>query len=176
MPHLLTAIRAFFAILCSNDKARAWQQLQTAPAPAETPAPAPAETPAPAEPPAQNAAVHLLAILQREARLVDFLQEDVSAADDEQLGAAVRKIHDDAQATLQRYFTLRPVLDQDENTTVTIPADFDNRRIRLTGKAGGQPPFTATLIHRGWRAEAVALPTTSAAVDPTIIAPAEVER
>lgn len=167
MPHLLTAIRAFFAILCSDDKARAWQQLcQPAPAPAEPLA----------EPPVQNAAVHLLAILQREARLVDFLQEDVSAADDEQLGAAVRKIHDDAQATLQRYFTLRPVLDQEENTTVTIPADFDNRRIRLTGKAGGQPPFTATLIHRGWQAETVALPTTSAAVDPTIIAPAEVER
>ncbi|MGN0880477.1 MAG: DUF2760 domain-containing protein [Oligosphaeraceae bacterium] len=173
MPHLLTAIRAFFAILCSADKAHAWQQLQTTPAPAEPPTSA---APAPAEPPAQNAAVHLLAILQREARLVDFLQEDVSAADDEQLGAAVRKIHDDAQATLQRYFTLRPVLDQDENTTVTIPADFDNRRIRLTGKAGGQPPFTATLIHRGWRAETVNLPTTSAAVDPTIIAPAEVER
>lgn len=175
MPHLLTAIRAFFAILCSDDKARAWQQLRQ-PAPASAEPPAPAEPSAPAEPPVQNAAVHLLAILQREARLVDFLQEDVSAADDEQLGAAVRKIHDDAQATLQRYFTLRPVLDQEENTTVTIPADFDNRRIRLTGKAGGQPPFTATLIHRGWQAETVALPTTSAAVDPTIIAPAEVER
>lgn len=173
MPHLLTAIKAFCAILFSSQRAQQWNKLQqqhrTEP---ETPAPQPQEQPKAHA----NQAVHLLAILQREARLVDFLLEDVSQADDEQLGAATRKIHDDAQTTLKRYFNIQPVFDADENSTVTIPENFDNRHIRLTGKTGGQPPFPATLIHRGWKTDTVRLPDTSAAVDPTIIAPAEVER
>ena len=40
-----------------------------------------------------EAAVQMLAALQREGRLVDFLQEDLSSYEDSQIGAAVRNIH-----------------------------------------------------------------------------------
>ena len=38
-----------------------------------------------------------LAILQRDSRLIDFLQEDIAAYSDDQIGAAVREIHDQSR-------------------------------------------------------------------------------
>lgn len=183
MPHLATAWRAFWAILTSDDKANAWNTLQTPQLPPATPAPAtttdtdtePEPQPAPAQAANTNEAVHALAILQRESRLIDFLQENLDEADDEQIGAAVRKIHADAQAALHKYFGIVPVQNAAEGDAVTLPADFDSRAIRLTGKPAGAPPYHGTLVHKGWRAANVKLPVSSAAVDPTVIAPAEVE-
>jgi hypothetical protein len=58
---------------------------------------------------------------------------------------------------------------------VTVPAGFDAQRIRLTGAVLGQPPFKGSLKHHGWVASDVRLPTVSEALDPRILAPAEVE-
>src|SRR5437867_4767902 len=54
----------------------------------------PAAAPAPPSPPAKaepddGAALRLLATLQQEGRLVDFLEEDIGPYSDEQIGAAV---------------------------------------------------------------------------------------
>ena len=47
----------------------------------------------PEPPPSPLPAVQILAALQREGRLIDFLEEDLSAYEDAQIGAAVRNIH-----------------------------------------------------------------------------------
>ncbi len=117
----------------------------------------------------------LLSMLQREGRLVDFLQEDVAGYSDEQIGAAARVVHDGCRKLMQQYLTLEPVLNDAEGASVQVPAGFDAQRIRLTGNVAGAPPFTGALKHHGWAITQVTLPTPPAAMDPKILAPAEVE-
>ncbi|HMA86095.1 MAG TPA: DUF2760 domain-containing protein [Desulfosalsimonadaceae bacterium] len=119
--------------------------------------------------------LHLLSVLQREGRLVDFLEEDLNLYEDAQIGAAVRSIQDNCQKTVNKSLSPQPVLEKNEGDTVTVPADFDPASIKLTGHVGGEPPFTGVLRHRGWRAAKLELPTLSVSQDPRIIAPAEVE-
>ena len=127
-------------------------------------------------PPARNDALNLLSVLQREARLVDFLKEDIAAYANEQIGAAVRDVHRDAAAALDRLFALKPVLDQPEGSDVTIPGAVDSARLRLVGNLGGTPPSRGRLQHTGWQATTVNLPQYTGTSDAArIIVPAEVE-
>jgi hypothetical protein len=119
--------------------------------------------------------LRLLALLQREGRLLDFLMEDISGATDAQIGVAVRELHRKCQEALKKALDLESVLPQRENESVEIPAGFDPSAIRLTGNVAGQPPFRGTLIHAGWRVKALRIPTPPAGVDEMIIAAAEVE-
>jgi uncharacterized protein DUF2760 len=126
--------------------------------------------------PARNDALNLLSVLQREARLVDFLKEDITAYGNEQIGAAVRDVHRDAAAALERMFALRPVLNQPEGTPSEVPPAFDAGRIRLVGNVTGQPPHRGTLRHPGWEASRVQLPEWSGSEKAArVVAPAEVE-
>jgi hypothetical protein len=140
------------------------------------------EAPAPveklAEPPPEKihaSGLAVLGLLQREGRLIDFLQEDVASFSDADIGAAARVVHAGSRKIIDQYLTLEPVLKDAEGATVTIPAGFDAERIRLTGNVAGQPPFRGSLKHHGWIATSVRLPQVSPALDPRVIAPAEVE-
>jgi hypothetical protein len=117
----------------------------------------------------------VLALLQREGRLIDFLQEDVGAFSDAEIGAAARVVHAGSRKVLAQYITLEPVLRDAEGASVNVPAGFDAGRIRLTGNVAGQPPFRGALKHHGWVATSVRLPAVSGSIDPKVIAPAEVE-
>ncbi len=119
--------------------------------------------------------IRLLALLQREGRLLDFLLEDVSAAPDETLGAGVREVHRKAQQALKDHLTLEPILNKQEGDAVEVPPGFDPSAIRLTGNVTGQPPFKGTLQHHGWRVKAYNLPAPPAGQDDLVLAPAEVE-
>ncbi len=121
-----------------------------------------------------GSALQLLALFQRKGRLVDFLQEDLSLYDDAQIGAAVRGVHQGCRAVLTDHVKLRPVLDEEEGTPVTVPRGFDPAEIQLTGDVRGEPPFRGTLRHRGWRIERIDLPLKTSAED-AVLAPAEVE-
>lgn len=137
---------------------------------------APAPVAAPVAPEQTHASgLALLALLQREGRLVDFLQEDVSGFSDADIGAAARVVHAGSRKVLQQYLALEPVLPEAEGASVTIPAGFNAERIRLTGNVAGQPPYRGALKHHGWVTSAVKFPEVSRALDPRIIAPAEVE-
>ena len=140
---------------------------------------APAEAkPAPPSPPAEPphaSALFLLASLQREGRLVDFLQQEVSGFSDAEVGAAARVIHSGCRQALKPYFTFEPILPNPEGDRVTVAAGFDPQRIQLTGNVAGQPPFQGALKHHGWVASQVKLPAPSKTLDPRVIAPAEVE-
>ncbi len=147
-------------------------------APALAPA-APPEAPKPAAAPKPEAlhasGLFLLSMLQREGRFVDFLQEDVAGFSDEQVGAAARVVHDGCRKVVRQYLAIEPVLAQEEGATVDVPAGFDANRIRLTGNVAGSGPFKGSLKHHGWAAKEVTLPAPPAALDPKILAPAEVE-
>lgn len=134
---------------------------------------APAPPAVPAEPPT-DAALKLLAVLQEEGRLVDFLEEDLAPYSDEQIGAAARGIHDECQKALHERVALEPVLAGVEGERVTVDAGFDPAAIRLVGNVRGTPPFQGVLRHAGWRAKSVTLPARRGQ-NPRVIAPAEVE-
>ncbi|XXF80100.1 DUF2760 domain-containing protein [Myxococcaceae bacterium GXIMD 01537] len=149
------------------------------PAPAALPAtaaPKAPEKPAPLPPEREHApALALLAMLQREGRFIDFLQEDVAAYPDADVGAAARIVHEGCRKVARQYLALQPVLPESEGARVTVPAGFDANRIRLTGNVAGQPPFAGALKHHGWVTTEVRFPTVSPALDPRVLAPAEVE-
>jgi len=119
--------------------------------------------------------VHLFAVLQREGRLMDFLQEDLDRYEDAQIGAAVRSIQENCKQTVKRYLSPEPVMRQEEGETVKIEDGFDRQAIKLVGNVGDRPPFTGILRHRGWQLRSVTLPELSEAENPDLIAPAEIE-
>jgi hypothetical protein len=123
----------------------------------------------------RDPAVALLAVLQREGRLIDFLREDIAAYSDAQVGAAARTIHLSCRKVLDEHLALEPVRAEEEGAKVAIQSGFDASTIRLTGKVSGKPPFRGILRHRGWRTRRVELPTDPLGQDPSIVAPAEVE-
>src|SRR5271165_2070480 len=120
-------------------------------------------------------AVQMLALLQRDGRLIDFLVENISAYPDVQLGAAVRTIHDTCRQVLDQYVKLEPIIDSEEDQPVTVQSGFDPAAVKLIGNVTGAPPVRGLLRHRGWRVKEVNLPPLPQAAGRRVIAPAEVE-
>ena len=185
---LSMAFGSFFALLGDGQLAARVQTLRNGaplasevPPPPPSPAPAPVRTPPPPVPaPVRatanvDAALQLLSLLQREARFVDFLQEDIAAYSDADVGGAARLLHGGARKVLTDTFDLEAVRTEAEGSRLTLPAGFDAAAVRVTGNVVGQPPFTGTLQHKGWRATAVRLPALTEGHDTRVIAPAEVE-
>ncbi len=119
--------------------------------------------------------LHLFSLMQREGRLMDFLDEDLDQYDDAQIGSAVRSIHAGCRQLVQEYLNPEPVMDQEEGAAVEVPVDFDPGIIKLTGNVVGEPPFSGILRHKGWQVGKMNLPTLSGRQNAEIIAPAEVE-
>ncbi|HVO25205.1 MAG TPA: DUF2760 domain-containing protein [Candidatus Margulisiibacteriota bacterium] len=145
-----------------------------APAARQTPAVPSAPAAAPG-PPSPAPALRLLALLQQEGRLIDFLKEDIDGYSDAQVGAAVRSIHAGCRKALTERIEFERIFSAEDGSEVVVEAGFDPATIRLTGNVTGTPPFRGTLQHAGWRAAKVALPQSPGDTDATIIAPAEVE-
>jgi hypothetical protein len=160
---LSLAFRCFWLALTGRLRA---EQVQSALKPVERPATAPDVLPA--------GAVQLLAVLQREGRLIDFLAEDIDAYSDAQVGSAVRDIHRGCRRVLEESVQVKPILDQEEESRVEVPVGFDPAEIRLTGNVHGEPPFHGSLKHHGWVVRQMKL-TGSVAHDTRVVAPAEVE-
>lgn len=124
--------------------------------------------------------MQVLGILQRDARLLDFLMEDISPYSDEQVGAAVRGIHENAKAALNRYMKLEPVIDGVEGAVTQLSAAGNLRNdpnaIKLLGNVPADGNVKAGLLrHKGWRLTKLDLPTVPAKTKLEILAPAEIE-
>ncbi|PQO44380.1 DUF2760 domain-containing protein [Blastopirellula marina] len=182
MGRLGTAFSLFFKILFNRETAEKAQAVLLLPPGAELPAPEtkveppkPAAPPKPEVPPGIDALV-LLAALQREARFLDLFQEDLSSFADAQIGAAVRDVHRDTKATLDRIFGIERLRGEEEGTNIAIPADFNPLELRLVGSVGATPPASARLVHAGWRATKCELPKWNGQPEAAkILAPAEAE-
>lgn len=179
MSRIGNAFSSFFGILFSGELppevARAYGFVKaTEVKKPEAPKPAPK---VPEVKPADGA-LQLLGILQRDARLVDFLMEDIGAYSDDQVGAAVRTLHEQCATVLKRAVTLTPVIDGVEGTyTKSDAAGSDAKQglkfignVPAEGRAAG-----GILRHKGWKASNVDLPKVSSSVNLNIIAPAEIE-
>ena len=123
----------------------------------------------------RDGALALLALLQREGRLVDFLREPLDGFSDADIGAAVRDVHRGCRKVLDQHLSLEPVVPGEEEAKVAVPKGFDPAEIRLIGEAKGEPPLRGTLRHHGWRVVDAKLPALAEGVDRMVIAPAEVE-
>jgi hypothetical protein len=124
-----------------------------------------------------DGALQIVGILQRDARWIDFLMEDIASYSDDQVGSAVRAIHNDCRASLTRHMTLAPVIDGVEGTYQRVDASKapDPGRIKLIGNIPASGKVSGgTLRHRGWMAASVNLPPLGKQ-DPSILAPAELE-
>ena len=144
-----------------------------APALAEPPPNVPAKAPTPKV--SLDPALDLLALLQREGRLIDFLEEDIASFEDADIGAAARVVHEGCRKALRAHVPLEPVCDDEEGARVTLGEGYDASRFKLTGEVGAKAPDYGTLRHRGWRAKRIELPKSVGARDATVLAPAEVE-
>jgi hypothetical protein len=180
---LSLAFGALFKTMGDAEFAARIRDDQVGPVAAPAPAPAPASAPTPAPAPAPvtlrvatpDAAMQLLALLQREARLIDFANENIAAYADADIGAAARVVHEGCARVLREHFTIEPVRTELEGARLTLPEGFDAASVRLTGNVVGKAPFTGVLNHRGWRVAEVRLPQLAEQHDARILAPAEVE-
>jgi hypothetical protein len=176
LSRLSLAVGTFFAVLGDGELAAQVRRLRDGAVAAPVTAPQPAAAPAPTVKEASpESALQLLGLLQRGARFVDFVEEDIAGYSDADIGAAARLVHDGCRTTLREHFTIRPVRDEAEGSRVTLADGFDATAIRLTGNVVGKPPFSGNISHRGWRVEEVRLPMLTKTHDATVIAQAEVE-
>ena len=166
------AFASFFSTLSDPGYAARVQDLSQPHMPSPPPPPA---APAPLRQASPDAALQLLALLQREARLIDFTQENLSGYSDAEIGGASRLVHEGCAKVLREHFTLAPVRPEAEGSRITLNEGFDARAIRLTGNVVGHAPFQGALSHRGWRATDVRLPKLADNHDAAVLAQAEVE-
>jgi len=175
LPRLFHAIRAFLSLLFSGRlpddlvlELGLMKRVTLTPTPAAVP------------PPSGDTAVRLLAALQQEARLVDFLLEDIAAYTDEQVGAAVRDVHAKSRDALERHVKLAPVIDGVEGTLTRLEAAGLDPKDKLSYRLLGNIPASAeveaaVLRHRGWKVTRIDLPPQPAADKAKVVAPAELE-
>ncbi|MEO6603574.1 MAG: DUF2760 domain-containing protein [Polyangiaceae bacterium] len=121
----------------------------------------------------EGAALQLLSLLQREGRFVDFVQQDVAAFPDADIGAAARVVHEGCRRALHAHARVVAIRSEAEGSPVTLAqASAD---VKLVGNVAGSAPFRGVLRHRGWRVQGLSLPKLVGAQDPEVVAPAELE-
>ena len=183
---LITAFQVFFAVLFDRTKAdrivpllkgkpislpsleHTQEELTSVPA-------QPVTTEKTLRVPGQSEAITLLAALQREARLLDFLMEKLDGYDDAMVGAAARTVHDDCATVIERLFDVQPLRDEAEMSQITVKTP-DASLVQLVGNVSGDAPYTGRLTHHGWVARKCELPTWSGLAKAAfVLAPAEIE-
>jgi hypothetical protein len=169
---LRIAFAAFFRALSQAPFASQVDVLLSGQAPVQAPS---VPLPPPEPPKPQHDPLQLLAILQREGRLVDFLLEDLQGLPDAQIGAAVREVHKKTAKALRDHVTLEPVVSTLEDESMTVAAGFDPSAIRVVGNLGANPPYTGMVRHRGWQAKEIKLQPLPAGQNARVVAPAEIE-
>jgi hypothetical protein len=132
-------------------------------------------TPLPPSAATGAAAYQLLALFQREGRLVDFLEQDIGSFSDGEIGGVARVVHDGCRKALRQHAELAPVRSEEEGSRITLAAGFNASEVKLSGNVRGSAPYEGVLRHRGWRAVRLDLPVSVSGHDAKILAPAEVE-
>ena len=162
---IFLAIRMFFYTLANYQKVEEFISPSTAKKPKE-----------PVHEKVENDShLQLLQQMQESGRLIDFLQEDISAYSDAQIGAVVRQVHSGCLSAIEELVTVRVVREEPEGTRIQVPKGYDPLELKIVGNIKGEPPFEGTLVHRGWRAHKKTLPGKRAAGKRDIIVPAEIE-
>lgn len=167
---LLNAFRVFWSMLLHGRVPS--DLLPVAPVPV---APATAPPPRASREDEGDRAVQLLALLQRDGRLVDFLREDITPYTDAQVGAAVRDVHAKCRATLERYLALEPVTLEDEGQAFTVSRATDPATVKVVGQVPASGTARGLVRHRGWRVTSLTLPALPPDDARRVVAAAEIE-
>lgn len=172
---LWLAFGVFFRVLFDARYAASIVRVGRAPEPSAAAVP-------PSSPPAPAAALQdgegalvLLSLLQSEGRFVDFVQQDIAAFPDAEVGAVARMVHGGCRKVLGAHLRIEAIRAEPEGQPIALDAGFDANRVKLTGRVGGNGRVQGVLRHRGWHVVEVKLPKV---VDPggaVVLAPAEVE-
>jgi hypothetical protein len=154
------------AALCEQEASEAL------PAPSDK---APPATPVAATPSVspESGALQLLSLLQREGRFIDFVEQEVTAFSDADVGAAARVVHEGCRRALHAHARIASVRGEAEGAALTLERASGD--VKLVGNVAGSAPYRGVLRHRGWRVEELKLPTLIGAHDPKLVAPAELE-
>lgn len=136
---------------------------------------APAPAPVVLKEASADAALQLLYLLQNDARFIDFIKEDMSQHSDEDVGMVARVIHEGCNKVIDEHFSFSAICRENEGDNIVLADGYDAAKVRVTGNIVGNPPFSGTVIHRGWQITDVRLPNTVQGYNANIIAPAEVE-
>jgi hypothetical protein len=167
----LTRIKLAFSILFGADVPASTPQTPALPSPVSTELPV-APKPILVE---HASALFVLALFQREGRLIDFLREDITGASDADIGAAARLVHEQCGKVLKQYLPTSPISSQSEGEKMKLESNFDSNRFRLVGHVTGTGPWTGTIKHAGIIASAVNFPSVPTSINLNVIAPCEVE-
>ncbi len=119
--------------------------------------------------------LRLLGLLQRDAKLLDFLMEDIRGLEDASIAAAVRDIQPKARQALGKYLTVAPCVDEMEGTQLEIPKGYNPSQYSITGNVPPQAPYKGEVRHRGWKAISINLPPLAKGDNGLTLAPVEVE-
>ena len=130
------------------------------------------------EKPVRSDALTLLASLQREARFIDFLQEDIQPFDDAQIGAIVRDVHRGCAQTIKRMFEIEPLSDKAEGETISLEPGFDPLLYKIDSTDSLENgAVEGTVVHPGWKATRCEFPVWTGGKDSAlIVAPIEIEK
>jgi Domain of unknown function (DUF2760) len=172
---LNVALRTFGRILLEREFANTMARLEQGAPRLSASTTEPSAKPAALRETLPDSALQLLGLLQQEGRFVDFLEENVATYSDAEIGGAARVVHEGCRKAIRDHLQIEPVRAEPEGTRLTLPTGFDAAAVRLTGNVVGQPPFTGTLMHRGWRVTAITLPRLAEGHEVRVLAPAEVE-
>jgi Domain of unknown function (DUF2760) len=128
----------------------------------------------------EDGAVRMLALLQREGRLLDFLYEDLTPYSDEKVGAVVRGVHESCRKALDRAVQLAPVIDGVEGTVTKLASAGlkanDTARVKLMGNVPPDGKADGGILqHKGWQVKGFTMPSEDASTRERVIAPAEIE-
>jgi hypothetical protein len=173
------AFSAFFRILFDRRLAAAWHRFSSSPAVASTGVGS-ADVPSAQDEgmgtgASPDSALLLLSLLQGEGRFVDFVQQDIAAFPDADVGAVARVVHAGCRKVLRAHLQIEPIRAESEGQPVTLEAGFDPSRVKLTGNVGAQSRVQGVLRHRGWQASDVHLPLLVDPAGSRVLCPAEVE-
>lgn len=174
------AIKAFSAALFDKQKAAQIQRVLAGHAALVDDRDQPSPKPAAKSPPQEvkprigrDGAVTLLSTLQREARLIDLIGEDLAQYSDAQVGSAARPCLKQCATALNRMFDLQPLVDAGEGASVEVPGNASPIRYQWIGEGSAA---SGKLIHHGWQVTKIDLPTwTGADADAKVVAPAQVQ-
>jgi hypothetical protein len=122
----------------------------------------------------KDSSLLLLSLMQREARLIDFLMEDITEYSNEQVGAAIRDVHKKASGILKRCYD--PIALVAQEGEVDLEVAYNAEVWDVSGKIPQAGSFKAEVIHSGWMAQKLELPVWKGSLaNRMLISPAQAE-
>ena len=122
---------------------------------------------------------HFLGILQEKGRFMDFVMDDITSYNNEQVGAAARVVHQGCSKVMSEYFSIVPLHEGAEGDSVVLQEGYNPAEYRPVGKLADGARIQGKITHRGWKATEIKLPrraeTAAGSEDRFVITPAEID-